>query len=102
MHYEVVWPGGDLLGIFPTYSAAWTRALSPAPGGLAPPRKGYRVSPRPEGRGVAVGRGVGLIQASRRLRHMACPSRGDGCAYGGLGAWGDSLFRLVSMYVRNN
>jgi hypothetical protein len=26
MHYEVVWPGGDLLGIFPTYSAALARA----------------------------------------------------------------------------
>lgn len=22
MHYEVVWPGGDLLGIFPTYDTA--------------------------------------------------------------------------------
>lgn len=26
MHYEVVWPGGDLLGIFPTYAAALERA----------------------------------------------------------------------------
>ena len=27
MHYEVVWPGGDLLGIFPTYWLPW-----PVPG----------------------------------------------------------------------
>ena len=26
MHYEVVWPDGDLLGIFPTYAAALQRA----------------------------------------------------------------------------
>ena len=26
MHYEVVWPGGDLLGIFPSYGAALQRA----------------------------------------------------------------------------
>ena len=26
VHYEVVWPGGDLLGIFPTYAAALQRA----------------------------------------------------------------------------
>jgi hypothetical protein len=26
MHYEVRWPGGDLLGIFPTYYAALQRA----------------------------------------------------------------------------
>ena len=26
MHYEVVWPDGDLLGIFPTYAAALERA----------------------------------------------------------------------------
>ena len=26
MHYEVVWPSGDLLGIFPTYPAALQRA----------------------------------------------------------------------------
>lgn len=26
MHYEVVWPSGDLLGIFPTYPAALERA----------------------------------------------------------------------------
>jgi len=26
MHYEVVWPSGDLLGIFPSYSAALERA----------------------------------------------------------------------------
>ena len=26
MHYEVVWPSGDLLGIFPTYAAALERA----------------------------------------------------------------------------
>jgi len=26
MHYEVVWPSGDLLGIFPSYPAALARA----------------------------------------------------------------------------
>ena len=26
VHYEVVWPDGDLLGIFPTYAAALQRA----------------------------------------------------------------------------
>ena len=26
VHYEVVWPGGDLLGIYPTYAAALQRA----------------------------------------------------------------------------
>jgi hypothetical protein len=26
MHYEVVWPDGDLLGIFPSYAAALQRA----------------------------------------------------------------------------
>jgi hypothetical protein len=26
MHYEVVWPSGDLLGIFPSYGAALQRA----------------------------------------------------------------------------
>ena len=26
MHYEVVWPSGDLLGIFPSYAAALQRA----------------------------------------------------------------------------
>ena len=26
VHYEVVWPEGDLLGIFPTYAAALERA----------------------------------------------------------------------------
>lgn len=26
VHYEVVWPDGDLLGIFPTYPAALERA----------------------------------------------------------------------------
>ncbi len=26
MHYEVRWPGGDLLGIFPSYPAAYQRA----------------------------------------------------------------------------
>lgn len=26
MHYEVRWPGGDLLGIYPTYGAALARA----------------------------------------------------------------------------
>jgi hypothetical protein len=26
VHYEVVWPDGDLLGIFPTYAAALERA----------------------------------------------------------------------------
>ena len=26
VHYEVVWPDGDLLGIFPSYSAALQRA----------------------------------------------------------------------------
>ena len=26
VHYEVVWSGGDLLGIYPTYAAALQRA----------------------------------------------------------------------------
>jgi hypothetical protein len=26
VHYEVVWPSGDLLGIYPTYAAALQRA----------------------------------------------------------------------------
>ncbi len=26
VHYEVVWPDGDLLGIFPSYAAALQRA----------------------------------------------------------------------------
>lgn len=26
VHYEVVWPSGDLLAIFPTYAAALARA----------------------------------------------------------------------------